>query len=185
MPGKGAVKQTAYVPGEGGTAACAGYRKSFLSYCWLIWACRRAILFMDTTRQIGFAEESNIVFFWIFMLLADSLIPLAMIWLGWLFMTKAPKNINAMFGYRTTMSMKNKDTWEFAHKFCGRLWFWCGLALLPVAVIPLVFVLGRSIAEIGTVGGIVCAIEFVSLIGSIFPTEAALKKTFDRNGFHR
>ena len=125
------------------------------------------------------------IVFWIFMLLMDLLTPLIMIGFGRLFMTKPPLRINAVYGYRTTMSMKNKDTWEFAHKFCGRLWFWCGLALLPVAVIPLIFVLNRSIAVIGTVGGIVCAIELVPLLGSIFPTEAALKKTFDRNGFRR
>ena len=123
--------------------------------------------------------------FWIFMLLMDLLTPLTMIGFGRLFLTKPPAKINTAFGYRTTMSMKNKDTWEFAHKFCGRLWFRYGLALLPVAVIPLIFVLNSSIAMIGTVGGIVCMIELIPLVGSIFPTEAALKRTFDRNGFRR
>ena len=123
--------------------------------------------------------------FWIFMLLMDLLTPLTMIGFGRSFMTKAPEKINTVFGYRTTMSMKNKDTWEFAHKFFGRLWFWCGLALLPVAVIPLLFVLNSSLDTIGAVGGIVCMIELVPLAGSIFPTEAALKKTFDRNGSRR
>ena len=123
--------------------------------------------------------------FWIFMLLMDLLTPLTMIGFGWLFMTRPPEKINAVFGYRTAMSMKNKDTWEFAHRFCGRLWFRCGLALLPAAVVPLVFVLGSSIDTIGTVGGIVCMIELVPLAGSILPTEAALKKTFDRNGVRR
>ena len=123
--------------------------------------------------------------FWIFMLLVDLLIPLTMIGFGKLFLTKAPKNINAVFGYRTTMSMKNRDTWEFAHKYCGKLWFRCGLILLPLSIIPLIFVLDRSIDAIGTVGGIVCVIQLVPLVGSIFPTEAALKKTFDKNGFRR
>ena len=58
--------------------------------------------------------------FGIFMLLMDLLIPLTMVVFGKMFMTKSPKNINAVFGYRTTMSMKNKDTWEFAHKYCGK-----------------------------------------------------------------
>ena len=123
--------------------------------------------------------------FWIFMLLMDLLIPLTMIGFGRLFLRKRPKNINAVFGYRTTMSMKNKDTWEFAHQFCGKLWFRCGLALLPVSVIPLVFVLNKSIDVIGTAGGVVCAIQLIPLVGSIFPTEIALKKTFDQNGFRR
>lgn len=123
--------------------------------------------------------------FWIFMLLMDLLIPLTMIVFGKMFMTKFPKNINAVFGYRTTMSMKNKDTWEFAHKYCGKLWFKCGLVLLPLSVVPLIFVFHKGTDTIGTVGGIVCAVQLVLLIASIFPTEAALRKTFDSNGIPR
>ena len=57
--------------------------------------------------------------FWIFMLIMDLLLPFTMIGFGRYFMKKAPKEINSVFGYRTSMSMKNKDTWEFAHKYCG------------------------------------------------------------------
>ena len=123
--------------------------------------------------------------FWIFMLLMDLLVPLTMVGFGRLFLTKAPKTINAIFSYRTAMSTKNKDTWEFAHKFCGKLWFKWGLVLLPISIIPLIFVIHRSINTIGIVGGIVCAVQLVPLIGSIFSTEAALKKTFDTKGFYR
>ena len=123
--------------------------------------------------------------FWIFMLLVDLLIPLTMIGFGKLFLTKAPKNINAVFGYRTTMSMKNRDTWEFAHKYCGKLWFRCGLVLLPLSIIPLIFVLDRSIDTIGMIGGVVSVIQLVLVVGSIFPTEAALNKDFDINGVRR
>ena len=59
--------------------------------------------------------------FWIFMLIMDLLLPFTMIGFGRYFMKKAPKEINSVFGYRTSMSMKNKDTWEFAHKYCGDL----------------------------------------------------------------
>ena len=123
--------------------------------------------------------------FWIFMLIMDLLIPLTMIGFGRLFSTKPPKKINAAFGYRTAMSMKNRDTWEFAHKFCGKLWFIYGFILLPISIIPLLFVLNRSVAVVGTIGGIVCIIQLVLLVISIFRTEIALKKTFDQNGFYR
>lgn len=36
--------------------------------------------------------------------------PVTMVGFGRLFMAKAPKNINMLFGYRTAMSMKNRDT---------------------------------------------------------------------------
>ena len=58
--------------------------------------------------------------FGIFMLIMDLLLPFTMIGFGRYFMKKAPKEINSVFGYRTSMSMKNKDTWEFAHKYCGK-----------------------------------------------------------------
>ena len=123
--------------------------------------------------------------FWIFMLCMDLIIPFTMIGFGKLFLNNAPRGINYTFGYRTTMSMKNKDTWEFAHMFCGKLWFRCGLVLLPVSIIPLIFVFNQSDNTIGIVSGIVCVIQLVLLIGSIFPTEAALKKMFDENGVRR
>ena len=51
--------------------------------------------------------------FWIFMLIMDLLLPFTMIGFGRYFMKKAPKEINSVFGYRTSMSMKNKDTCRF------------------------------------------------------------------------
>lgn len=58
--------------------------------------------------------------FWIFMLIMDLLIPFTMIGFGKMFLKKAPDQINYVFGYRTSMSMKNQDTWVFAHHYCGK-----------------------------------------------------------------
>lgn len=119
------------------------------------------------------------------MLIIDLLIPLAMTVFGRLFLNKTPKDINAIFGYRTSMSMKNADTWEFAHKFCGRIWFVGGLIMLPLSVIPLLFVIGGDEDVVSCVGGVVAFVQMIPLIGAIFPTEAALKKNFDGNGKRR
>ena len=35
---------------------------------------------------------------------------------------------------------------------------------------------------VGTVGAIITGVQLVFLIGSIFPTEIALRKNFDKNG---
>ena len=123
--------------------------------------------------------------FWIFMLVMGLLVPLTMVGFGKLFMTKAPKNINMLFGYRTAMSMKNRDTWEFAHKMIGKLWFRCGLVLLPLTVIPFLFVMNKDVLTIGKVGAIVVAMQMIPMMGMIFPVEAALKKNFDKNGMRR
>jgi len=120
--------------------------------------------------------------FWIFMVVMDLLIPLTMIGFGRYFLKSAPKEVNAIFGYRTTMSMKNRDTWEFAHRYCGKIWYYTGIIMLPLTVLSMLFVFGKSTDTIGWLGSVICFIQMIPLIGSIFPTEKALKKTFDRNG---
>ncbi len=123
--------------------------------------------------------------FRIFMLIMDLLIPLTLIGFGRYFMRTAPNNINSVFGYRTGMSMKTRDTWEFAHKYCGRLWFISGLILLPVSLIAMLAAFGKTENTVGTIGAVLCFVQMIPLVGSIFPTERALKRTFDENGNRR
>ena len=99
-----------------------------------------------------------------------------------MFLKKAPKEINPLFGYRTAMSMKNKDTWQFAHKYMVKLWFRLGWLLIPISVIPMLFVIGKGENIVGTVGTVVMVIDLIILIAPIFPTEKALKNTFDKDG---
>ena len=115
--------------------------------------------------------------FWIFMLAMNLLFPLIMIVMGRYFMKKSPKEINYIFGYRTNMSMKNKDTWDFAHKYFGKRWFRLGWLLIPISVIPMLFVIGKEEDIIGTVGMVVMVIDLILLIAPIFPTERALKRS--------
>jgi len=123
--------------------------------------------------------------FWLFMLLMDLLIPITMICFGKKFMNGAPRTINGFFGYRTKRSMKNQETWNYANQKIGKLWYRCGLVLLPLSCIPMFLVFGKSDDTIGTVGGVICALQLVPLVGSIFPIEAALKRKFDENGVQR
>lgn len=120
--------------------------------------------------------------FWIFMFFMDLLIPLTMIVFGHYFMHTAPKKINAWFGYRTKMSMKNCDTWIFAHQYCGKCWLYLGLLLLPLTIIIMVLVSKETNNTIGIVGLMICLIQMIPLIGAIVPTEIALKRTFDQKG---
>ena len=121
--------------------------------------------------------------FWIFMLIMDLLLPFTMIGFGRYFMKKAPKEINSVFGYRTSMSMKNKDTWEFAHKYCGKVWYVCGMVMLPITVIFMLLVIGKVKICVGSMGELF--VVFNLSFGSILPTEIALKKNFDKNGTRR
>lgn len=123
--------------------------------------------------------------FWIFMLVTDLLIPAVMIGFGRVFMKHPPKEINGIYGYRTSMSMKNKETWAFAHKYNGKLWYICGLVMLPVTIVVMLFVLGSDEGMVGMVGGILCAVQTLLLIASIVPTERALREHFDAQGKRR
>jgi len=116
------------------------------------------------------------------MLLMDLLIPFTMIGFGKYFSESAPKEINKVFGYRTPMSMKNKETWEFAHHYCGKLWLIMGCIMLVPSVIAMLFVIGKDENSVGTFGGVLCGIQIVFLIASIFFTERALKNNFDEHG---
>lgn len=114
--------------------------------------------------------------FWIFMMIMDLLIPLTMIGFGKYFSEKAPKEINDAFGYRTSMSMKNKDTWEFAHHYCGKLWLVIGYIMLVISMMTMFFVIGKGKNVIGTWGGILCWVQTFFLVGSIFSTESLKEK---------
>lgn len=120
--------------------------------------------------------------FWVFMLVMDLLVPCVMIGFGWLFLNRPPREINHAFGYRTALSMRNQDTWQFAHHYCGKLWFRLGWVLLPLSAVPLLAVFGKDVETVGIAGGAVCAVQLIPMLGSVVPVETALKKTFDRDG---
>ncbi len=120
--------------------------------------------------------------FWAFMLIADLLVPLTMVFFGARFEKNAPKEINAAFGYRTTMSMKNKETWQFAHEYIGKLWKVCGWLVLLISVVVMFFSCGKDIIVVSIIGGLICIIQTVIMICTMISTEIALKKNFDEYG---
>lgn len=119
---------------------------------------------------------------WWIVFMFDLLIPVMMIGFGRIMYRSAPKDINYIFGYRTTRSMKNEDTWKFAHEYCGRLWCRIGLIMLIFTAIVHIPFYNSSKDTIGIVATIVMTVQVVALIASIFPTEIALKKTFNDDG---
>ena len=83
------------------------------------------------------------------------------------------------------MSMKNQDTWKFAHKICGKLWFIIGCIILPVSIGSMCLIIGKETAVVGLFGGALAVVQILFMIIPIFSTEKALKKTFDENGYRR
>lgn len=122
------------------------------------------------------------MWFWIFLFLSNLLIPFLMIGFGWVMLKHPPKSINAIYRYRTSMSMKNIDTWKFAHAYCGRLWWKAGWLMLVFSMIIQLPFLDKNENIVGTAGGILCMVQCAVLILSIFPVERALKANFNRDG---
>ena len=123
--------------------------------------------------------------YYIYRLFTTLLIPCIMIVFGDLFRRKAPNHINIWYGYRTQRSMKNEDTWAFAHRHLGRTWMIVGAVLLVVSVIPMIAVLGKDEDTVSVVSLVILVVQLIPMIVSLIPTEQALKKTFDENGMRK
>lgn len=122
--------------------------------------------------------------FWIFMLVMNLLTPLVMIIYGRVFEKKPPKIARSKFafGYRTVMSMKNEETWEYAHIFFGKLWFRFGIAVGLISIIVLFFFIGKDKDTVGFAGMIICYVQLVAMLLPVIPTELALRRRFDKYG---
>ena len=85
------------------------------------------------------------------------------------------------------MSMKNEDTWGFAHQVCGRIWWRTGWLLLALSAAILAWMQTRPGGEETNwlLGILVALAEGAALILTIIPVERALGKAFDKDGNRR
>ena len=120
--------------------------------------------------------------FWIYMLACDLLVPVIMLISGYMMYRHPPKKINGIYGYRTSRSMKNEQTWRFANNYCGRLWIKYGIIMLVLSI-PAHFPFVHSDKNvIGVLSTIVVTIQCIVLLFPIALTEIALRKAFDKEG---
>ena len=120
--------------------------------------------------------------FWIFLTICNLMIPALMIVIGKVFIKNPPKTIDGIYGYRTSRSRKNQDTWNFAHLYCGKLWWKIGWVMLPLAVIGMLPVIKKNDNIVGGVSAAVVMVECIAMFMTIFLVERALAKKFDKDG---
>ncbi|RRJ24736.1 SdpI family protein [Lachnoanaerobaculum gingivalis] len=123
--------------------------------------------------------------FWIFMLVMNLLIPLTMIIFGYIYNKKPPQKPKSKFaysGYRTSMSMKNEETWEYANRFFGKLWFRFGIPVGVISIIAFIFFIGKDKDTVGFAGMIICYVQLVAMLLPVIPTEISLRRRFDKYG---
>lgn len=118
------------------------------------------------------------------MFVMNLLIPLVMIIYGRIFEKKPPKIARSKFafGYRTVMSMRNEETWEYAHRFFGKLWFRFGIAVGLISIIVLFFFIGKDKDTVGFVGMIIDYVQLAAMLLPVIPTEISLRRRFDKYG---
>lgn len=118
--------------------------------------------------------------FKIFMAFAVLLIPGIMVFFGRTMRDHPPKTINGAYGYRTSMSMKNQETWDYAQAACAERWRRWGRVLALITLVVLIFALRRP--DFADALGIYTAFETAYLLASVAATEMDLRRTFDREG---
>ena len=123
--------------------------------------------------------------FWLYCTAMTLLVPIIMLYFGRRFQKKPPEKINQIYGYRTARSMKNQETWRFAHETCGRLWVRLGAVLLLLSLAAAAMTFGSGVETAGIVSAAVVVVQMVVVIGSIVPVERALKRNFDDQGRKR
>lgn len=120
--------------------------------------------------------------FWLFMLAMALLCPATMIVFGKRFISAPPKEINSVYGYRTRRSMKNGDTWRFAHTCFGTLWLRLGVITLPLSFAAMLFSVGRSARFVGLYGLGIVLVQMLPMLLPVVFVEERLKRTFDEDG---
>ena len=125
------------------------------------------------------------MWFWRFILLCDLIVPVIMFVGGIIMSNHCPNHINGLFGYRTARSMKNMDTWKFAHEYCGRIWRKVSLISFFITILMHLPFYHSNEDTIGVLSLVVMFFQIISLIVPIFLTEKALKRTFNEDGTRR
>ena len=92
------------------------------------------------------------------------------------FKIKRPENINGLFGYRSSFSMKNRETWKEGNKFSSDLQVKFALLFIAFEAI--------SYFIIGGLNSFYLSCGFLTIISiAVIPlTEHHLRKNFDKEG---
>lgn len=119
---------------------------------------------------------------WFIISIVSLFLPLIMLFIGIIFIKKAPNKINPIYGYRSRRSMKSPEAWKFAHFLCGKIWLYAGIVMLLLTILAMLLVLNKSQDTQGLVGTITLYVQLAVMILSLIPIEVALKRNFDENG---
>ena len=122
---------------------------------------------------------------WIMNSMIALLMPVILMIVGAVFHKSPPKKSNGVYGYRTTRSRKNQDTWDFSQKYAGELFWKIGWISVFVSVVECIVLWFLPELGQGILISIVLVMEMAALFVVIGMVEKKLKETFDDNGIRR
>jgi len=99
---------------------------------------------------------------------------------GWVFIKHPPKNINYVYGYRTSRSTKNEETWQFAHRTAGGIWLKLGSFGTIVSLLIIFLYDYYGVQENWYL--YLTYVQLVLLLVVLPLTERKLKKNFNKDG---
>jgi len=114
------------------------------------------------------------------MLVMTLLIPSVMLFFGRRFYEKPPQKINTLFGYRSKRSMKDFNTWVFAHHYFGRLWYRMGWPVLIGTIVIMLTITKQDTNTVGIIGGALVLLQLIPLLAVVPATERALKRELEK-----
>lgn len=119
---------------------------------------------------------------WITVLVVAMLIPAVQLLVGCLAKHNIPRRVNWLWGYRTPLSMKNADTWQFANACMGKILVPGSVVMLVLVPVAMLFLLGKSEETIVTFGAMIVCAAMLPVLAVIPYTEKKMRRTFDKDG---
>ena len=120
--------------------------------------------------------------FKVIMLISVAFIPLLLIVIGKIFDKYPSKEPNIAIGFRTKLSMMNKETWDYAQRLFPKAWISLGRIMLPLSLIILFLLYSEDKDYTGNLVLILMLVQVVLMLGSILYVNLKLKAAFNSDG---
>ena len=113
---------------------------------------------------------------WVFVFIACLICPLMMLIYGIRFSRFQPKK-EGFCGVRTKAALKNDETWDYAHQYCGQMWENMGIIMACVVVAAMMILFRFNELIIAVSGVFIVFIQFILFVLSFaFVSKAIVKK---------
>lgn len=115
-------------------------------------------------------------------LISVAFIPLLLIVIGKIFEKYPSKEPNIAIGFRTKLSMMNKETWDYAQRLFPKVWISLGRIMLPLSLIILFLLYSEDKDYTGNLVLILMLVQVVLMLCSILYVNLKLKAAFNSDG---